>query len=252
MKSVTVRRRPLQVTKKILPFESASGPVAYALVRRRGQKHINIRVHHDGRVTVSAPAHTSNERVFDAIRAKRQWICSHVDRAKEKKAGIDELSSLPVGGIPHKVTIEYAPAKRGLVRLAPESREIMLRTPDKSRQKRLDQLSGFLKRYCAQTVSPEVLALSQLMKVNINRISYRNQKTRWGSSSARGNISLNFRIALLPPEKRKYLIIHELAHQVHMNHSADFWQHLAAWEPNYRENDGWLKEHAFFLGLLRT
>lgn len=234
-----------------MAFESETGPIRYTIIRRKGQKHINIRVHHDGQVTVSAPAHATDERVFAAVQTKRRWICNHVDQTKTKRANIDELSTLPLGGIPHRISIEYDPDTRGAVKLVPRSHTIEMRTNTKSRRQRLEQLTGFLKRHCIKTVSPEVASLSKLLNIPVNRISYRNQKTRWGSSSARGTISLNFRIALLPPEKRRYLIIHELAHQVHMNHSADFWKYVAEQEPLYAKNDGWLKEHAFFLGLFR-
>jgi predicted metal-dependent hydrolase len=87
--------------------------------------------------------------------------------------------------------------------------------------------------------------------VDVDRITLRNQKTRWGSSSSKRTISLNWRIIMASREVRDYLIIHELAHQRHMNHSKEFWSLVASWCPGYRFCDSWLSEHAYLLSIFR-
>lgn len=76
----------------------------------------------------------------------------------------------------------------------------------------------------------------------INRIYIKDQTTRWGSCSSKGNINLNWRLALSPVPVAEYVIIHELAHTVHMNHSTRFWRLVAQLDPNYREHRRWLKQ----------
>ena len=226
-------------------------PIPYTLIRRKNQKHINIRVHHDGRVTVSAPARTSDARVGEAVNIKEKWIRDHVTLAREKISRINELAEIPLSGVLHRVSVEYDPTRRGRIRLEEENRHIHVRTGSRGRGARIDAMIRFLKKYCTDVVSQEIDSVSKGMNIEIKRIFYRNQKTRWGSSSERGNISLNFRVALLPKEVRSYLILHELAHQVHMNHSPKFWSYLEAVCPDYRKSDRWLKDHAFYLGLFR-
>lgn len=235
--------------ERYLAKKDASIP--FTLVRRKNQKHINIRVHHDGRVTVSAPARTSDARVGEAVNIKEEWIRNHVTLARKKISSIDELSEIPLAGVPHRVTVEYEPGRRGRVHLDKTNQLIHIKTGSADRRARIDALVRFLKRYCVDVISPEIHSVSKPMKIKINKIFYRNQKTRWGSSSERGNISLNFRAVLLPPEVRSYLLLHELVHQVHMNHSQEFWKYLAKVCPDYRKNDRWLKDHAFYLGLFR-
>ena len=225
--------------------------IPFTLVRRKNQKHINIRVHHDGRVTVSAPVHTSDARVGEAVNIKEKWIRDHVARAREKISGLNELAEIPLSGVPHRVCIEYDPSRRGRIRVDETNRRIEMKTGTRSRSERIDAMVRFLKKYCADIVTPEIDTASIRVKIDIKKIFYRNQRTRWGSSSERGNISLNFRVALLPPGVRRYLILHELAHQVHMNHSPRFWNYLAELCPDYRKSDRWLKDHAYFLGLFR-
>lgn len=75
------------------------------------------------------------------------------------------------------------------------------------------------------------------------RITIRDQKTRWGSCSSRGTLSFNWRLMLAPPAVLDYVVVHELCHLTHMNHSPAFWQAVEAVCPDYRNLRKWLKEH---------
>ena len=86
-----------------------------------------------------------------------------------------------------------------------------------------------------------------IMGVSYGRITIRNQKTRWGSCSAKGNLNFNCLLMLAPEDVRDYVVIHELAHRKHMNHSGLFWQEVEAVMPDYREKRRWLKEHGDLL-----
>jgi hypothetical protein len=82
-------------------------------------------------------------------------------------------------------------------------------------------------RLAARELPARVRQLADLHDVNFNRVSVRSQKTRWGSCSRRGTISLNWRLIQTPGFVRDYVILHELAHRRHMNHSPEFWQEVA-------------------------
>lgn len=83
--------------------------------------------------------------------------------------------------------------------------------------------------------------------VSIKKITLKDQKTRWGSCSSLGNINYNWRIIMAPPEVITYLVLHETAHRVHLNHSAAFWQLVGRHQPDYLLQKQWLKEHGALL-----
>lgn len=96
----------------------------------------------------------------------------------------------------------------------------------------------------ACTYIPERVAhFAPLVGVTYGRITIRNQRTRWGSCSSRGNLNFNCLLMLAPPEVIDYVVVHELCHRKEMNHSGRFWNEVAIVLPGYAEQEKWLKTH---------
>ena len=239
------------MARTTLPFQIDGKQIDYRLVRRTGQKHINIRVSHSGEIIVSAPMHTGVDRINHAVHLKARWVEFHVLQIREQRAGIGELSAFPIDGKIFHVKTTYSAQKRNRVIIDPDNMLVTTRTASKSRETRIEAIKQALIRLASSRLKPEVLTLAQQIHVSVARIYLRNQKTRWGSSSIKGNLSLNWRLVMAPPAVKRYLIYHELAHQLHMNHSPAFWAVLEQWCPGYSDSDKWLKKHSYLLGLFR-
>jgi predicted metal-dependent hydrolase len=100
-----------------------------------------------------------------------------------------------------------------------------------------------LRLKAAQELPPQLLVLAAVHGLAVHRVTIRNQRSRWGSCSPRGHITLNFRLMLMPPEVREYILIHELMHLKQPNHSIRFWRLVEAACPGFREAERWLKKH---------
>lgn len=90
---------------------------------------------------------------------------------------------------------------------------------------------------------PRVWVLATEHGLSVRRVVVRNQRSRWGSCSPRGTISLNWRLVQAPLWVRDYLVLHELMHLRHMNHSRRFWREVERVCPEFREAERWLKQH---------
>lgn len=104
-----------------------------------------------------------------------------------------------------------------------------------------------LRQLATQELPPRVQAYAAQHQVAVSRISVRNQKSRWGSCSRRGTISLNWRLIQTPLHVQDYIILHELMHLRQMNHSVRFWREVKSVCPDYEVAERWLKQNATLL-----
>ncbi|MGN1141792.1 MAG: M48 family metallopeptidase [Oliverpabstia sp.] len=93
-----------------------------------------------------------------------------------------------------------------------------------------------------QILPARIQYYAKIMGVTYGKVTLREQKTRWGSCSSKGNLNFNWKLALMPDEILDYVVVHELAHRIEMNHSDKFWKIVEEVLPDYRERRKWLKE----------
>lgn len=97
-----------------------------------------------------------------------------------------------------------------------------------------------LRARAAEQLPLQLLELAERHSVVVSRVSIRNQRSRWGSCSARGSITLNWRLILVPDFVREYVMLHELMHRRELNHSRRFWRLVGAVCPQYQDARRWL------------
>lgn len=109
------------------------------------------------------------------------------------------------------------------------------------------EIERHLRRLATRELPPRVFEFAAREHLPVQRVTIRNQRSRWGSCSRRGTISLNWRLIQTPHIVQDYLIWHELSHLRQMNHSARFWREVARVCPDFETAERWLKQHGALL-----
>jgi predicted metal-dependent hydrolase len=113
------------------------------------------------------------------------------------------------------------------------------------------EVERYLWRLARRELPARVLELAALHHFTVCQVTVRNQRSRWGSCSRHGTISLNWRLLQAPPSVLDYIILHELAHLKEMNHSRRFWREVERLCPDFTQAERWLKEHGELLSRPR-
>jgi hypothetical protein len=151
--------------------------------------------------------------------------------------------SLDLRAIGLRVTVSYL-GGRGegcqLIARGAQDIEVFGNLGDRSTCFRL--LREWLKIRARRPLVQQLDELSGKTGLPYGSVQIRGQKRRWGSCSSRGTISLNWKLIFLPPELVRYLMVHELCHSVHLNHSASFWRLVQRHEPEFKRLDERLRK----------
>ena len=219
-------------------------PVRLWLVRNRRARRYVLRLRPDGsaRVTIPRGGAAAEAKRFaerNAVWLERQLL-RQATRPRGPQAWQVGTEILFHG---ERVRLEASDGGQGgVVRFGSE----VVRLPDTGGDLR-PGVEQYLRQFAARELPARVLELAALHQCPVHRVSVRNQRSRWGSCSRRGTISLNWRLVQTPVYVRDYLVLHELAHLKEMNHSRRFWREVERLCPDYREAERWLKEHGSLL-----
>ena len=184
---------------------------------RSNRKTLAIQINPDLSVTVRSPMYAPQSDIERILREKEGWIQKHIEkiREQEEKRKKTQGEKGERGEQGESVEREYL------------SREEIQKLAEKALEYIPKRVSYFAKQ----------------IGVTHGRITIRNQKTRWGSCSSKGNLNFNCLLMLTPPEVIDYVIVHELCHRKEMNHSGAFWAEVEKILPDYKEQVKWLKKN---------
>ncbi len=213
-------------------------------VRESGRaRRLSIKVFPRGRVEVVVPRKTRPGEVRAFVEANRDWISR--SRAAFAEDHAPEPFALPdivrLGGIEREFNVRYEPVENAkTVRYRQHRDEVLLYGCTRDENLCVQALRRWLTKIAKREFEPILRALSSLTGNAYRKMHVRGQRTCWGSHSSSGTISLNYCLMFLYPEQLRYVMIHELCHARHMNHSRRFWNLVSQFEPNYRRLDSGL------------
>jgi predicted metal-dependent hydrolase len=223
--------------------ESDPGPLVLRFVRNVRARRYILRLESDGGARVTIPRGGS-------LRDAQQFAARHqawLERARHR------LAARPTAPQEWRLgtqiwfrgeNVVIAPASQAppAIRLGAET----ILVPDLGANLR-PLIELHWRGLAERELPPRVAALAQLHELTVNRVTVRNQRSRWGSCSRRRTISLNWRLIQTPAFVQNYIILHELMHLRQMNHSARFWHEVKLVCPDYEQAERWLKQHATLL-----
>jgi predicted metal-dependent hydrolase len=211
-------------------FETRGSSDPFAVRVSPRARRLTARVHVGGRVEIVVPIGVNAGAVRDFVHRFTPWIDRKVAamQCHSDRAAVPE--SIEFGLTGERFAVHWqAGAKRSLRHCGDQ---LFLQSPDDESGRGL--LQGWLKRAAGERLAPRLMQLARDLNYSVARVAVRSQRTRWGSCSTRGTVSLNCSLVFLRAEVVRYLFVHELAHTKHMNHSASFWRLVEKLEPDYR------------------
>lgn len=110
-------------------------------------------------------------------------------------------------------------------------------------------LVDWLIRQAKMLFPVRVMHFQRLTRGTVQHIRIKDQKTRWGSCSSLNNLNFNWRLIMAPPEVLDYVVVHELCHLTHLNHSREFWNMVEEVMPEYRKHKKWLQDNGYLLQM---
>lgn len=217
--------------------------LAIEVVRTNRKKTASIKII-DGSVQVIVPQKLSNTRVEELIRKRTPWIRQKLRQQSETVIpkpkeyvsgenftylGRNYRLKLLTGGL------REVKLREGYLELA-----VSKRTTGKDIR---NALVDWYEEHARERLTEKTAQYSETMGVSYNSIVVKNYKSRWGSCSSKGDISYNWRIIIAPHHIVNYVVVHELCHLKHPNHSPAYWNSVKRVIPDYKEYRQWLKKH---------
>jgi len=203
-----------------------------------------VRVFRDGVVEIVVPPRTTPKQIGDFVQRHRAWIERHLRGNRPAPPEPFPPQALNLSALGERWECVPDPGLSGarVLRQDMAGAPGVLRIGTLPAADRVHRaLVNWLIRHARATLGPLLVAEARSMDHEFQRLQIRRQRGRWGSCSARGTISLNCCLLFQEPAVVRYLLVHELSHLAHMNHSHRFWEHVARHEPNWRELDRLLR-----------
>ena len=200
-------------------------------------RRLSVRVYPAGRVEVVVPPRTPARIVQQFVAKHRQWIEERIEECQVQHAALVAPTELHLPALQRHVQVHLKPEQGALKLRQLGDAQILLRGSVHEPTQWCNALYAWLTNVAYTEFQQQLSALATRYDFAFERLQIRRQRTRWGSCSSSGTISLNVCGLFVEPEVLRYLMIHELCHTRHMNHSERFWRLVERCEPNYRELD---------------
>jgi len=221
-------------------MEEMIWPPAYTVKKHPRARHVKLKATLRHGLELVVPPRFNIKHIPEILEQHRKWIEQQLQKLHfqlmSPSANVlpDEIS-LSAINLSWKITYIKTDSKKLRVYTRPGQELVLMgNTEDKSNVQKI--LTLWLKKQAAKILTDRLNHLSQLTQLPYHSVRIRGQRSRWGSCSADKQIILNYKLLFLPQVLMDHIIIHELCHTVHLNHSSRFWRKVASLDPQWKEN----------------
>ena len=222
---------------------AAEVPYVFKRVPRR--RHVHILVNEEGAIEVRAPWRFSMAKARALLRENAEWVARTLDRVHEKLAQRPRLvtgarlplldGSLQLDVRPRAQMDLFAGVRRRQGRVERRGSVLRVGAASLGEGELRALIEHWYRREAAAWLAGRIEHYSPRLGVQPSRLTIRGQRSRWGSCSGKGAVSLNWRLMMVPAALADYVVVHELCHLRHMNHSPRFWAMVGGIIPDYRD-----------------
>jgi predicted metal-dependent hydrolase len=219
--------------------------VSYSLKQSQRTRGIRLEIRSETGLTVVVPRRYNQQQILDILQQKSRWIIKHLPTNGPVQLPL--FTPEPGQGdklyfIGRPIEISISNVKSATPSAVLNGNKLLISSG--ARDGAIPAILEKWYRQQAATVFTEKAdSFRKSMGLHYNSIFIRGQRTRWGSCSPAGNLTLNWKLLMAPEEIIDYVIVHELSHLRHMNHSKKFWEMVEHYCPNWRKYRKWLVTH---------
>jgi len=208
-------------------------------------RRISLKLNQAGEVIVVSPRFTPQWLIRQFVSSQSNWISEQQQKLqKSRERLLADTHDMLLFGTPYALVVEFVSDQPPGIYVSGE--HLIINPYDAAHTTATQcsqQLTRFLKKSARTYLEPKTAELAARMSVTYDKLQLREQSSRWGSCSHQGTLSLNWRLVHCPTEVIDYVVVHELAHLVHFDHSRKFWSLVEQHDAEFRSHRAWLKRH---------
>lgn len=239
-------------------------------IERSKRKTLCLSINKDGSVMVKAPFRIpTDDQILQIAEQKAEWILKQRNRMQEREEQRIERRfetgySFPYLGEERSLELQYG-KKLSIVY---KEGKFVIETPyveeigkfyktdifiEKEIQEHIEKLRKELKKWYKKQAKDYIFKRVEyyrnIVDVSVTSVSIKSRKSQWGSCDSNGDITFSWRLVMARPEAIDYVVVHELCHRRHMDHSRAFWQEVEHFMPDYEQQKQWLEDHSVNLNI---
>ncbi len=239
--------QPIQRIESTHQLQLGDNAVVFTLRKSPKARNLRLSISPERGLLVTTPLRCSEKRALQFVEQNVTWIAKQLAKQSQKPNYKFNFLDGTAKYLGEDCQIVVSIGLRDYASLADGKFSLNVRQREEKNCRRA--LTGFYKREARKLFEQRVAIHAAALNVAAQRIAIRGQTTKWGSCSHRGNLNFNWKLAMAPLHVIDYLVIHELSHLKHFNHSKQFWATVEQFCPGYNLCEEWLKQNSALLSF---